>query len=34
MLYLIELRDRGYVKSYGVLSFAKNIGQNISSKYS
>ena len=32
--YSIEPRDRRYVKSYGCLSFAKNIGKNISSKYS
>ena len=34
MRYLVEPRDRRYVKGYGVLSFAKNIGKNISSKYS
>ena len=34
MRYLIEPRDRRYVKGYGFLSFAKNIGKNISSKYS
>ena len=32
--YSIEPRDRGYVKGYGFLSFAKNTGKNISSKYS
>ena len=36
--YSIEPRDRRYVKGYGFLSFAKNIGKNIgknrSSKYS
>ena len=31
---LIEPRDRRYVKDYGFLSFAKNIGKNISNKYS
>ena len=31
--YSIEPRDRRYVKGYGFLSFAKNIGKNISSKY-
>ena len=34
MRYSIEPRDRRYVKGYGFLSFAKNIGKNISSKYS
>ena len=38
MRYSIELRDRRYVKCYGFLSFAKNIGKNIgkniNSKYS
>ena len=38
MRYSIELRDRGYVKGYEFLSFAKNIGknigENISSTYS
>ena len=34
MRYLIEPRDRRYVKGYGFLYFAKNIGKNISSKYS
>ena len=34
ILYSIEPRDRRYVKGYGFLSFAKNIGKNISSKYS
>ena len=32
--YSIEPRDRRYVKGYGFLSFAKNIGKNISNKYS
>ena len=34
MRYLIEPRDRRYVKRYGFLSFPKKIGKNISSKYS
>ena len=34
MRYSIEPRDSIYVKGYGFLSFAKNIGKNISSKYS
>ena len=34
MQYSIEPRDRGYVKGYGFLSFAKNIGKNLSNKYS
>ena len=41
MLYSIEPRDRIYVKGYGFLSFAKNIGahatkvaENLSNKYS
>ena len=34
MRYSIESRDRRYVKGYGCLSFAKNIGKNSSSKYS
>ena len=34
MRYSIEPRDRRYVKGYGFLSFAKNIDQNISIKYS
>ena len=29
----IEPRDRIYVKAYGFLSFAKNIGKNLSNKY-
>ena len=33
--YSIEPRDEiAYEKCYGFLSFAKNIGKNISSKYS
>ena len=34
MRYSIEPRDRRYAKGYGFLSFAKNNGKNISSKYS
>ena len=34
MRYSIEPRDRMYVKGYGFLSFAKNIGKSLSSKYS
>ena len=34
MRYSIEPKDRRYVKGYGFLSFAKNIGKNISNKYS
>ena len=33
MRYSIEHRDRIYVKGYGFLSFAKNIGKNLSNKY-
>ena len=33
MSYLIEPKDRIYVKRYGFLSFAKNMGTQISSKY-
>ena len=33
MIYSIEPRDRTYVKAYGFLSFAKNIGKNLSNKY-
>ena len=33
MRYSIEPRDRIYVKGYGVLSFSKNIGKNLSNKY-
>ena len=32
--YSTEPRDRRYVKGYGFLSFAKNIGKNITNKYS
>ena len=31
--YSIESRERRYVKGYGFLSFAKNIGRNVSNKY-
>ena len=34
MRYSVEPRDRKYVKGYEFLSFAKNIGKKISSKYS
>ena len=34
MCYSVEARDRIYVKSYGFLSSAKNIGKNLSNKYS
>ena len=33
MRYSIEPRDRICVKGNGFLSFAKNIGQNVSNKY-
>ena len=29
----IEPKDRTYAKRYGFLSFAENIGKNLSSKY-
>ena len=34
MRYSIEPRDRIYVKAYGFLSFAKNMGKIVSNKYS
>ena len=34
MRYSIEPRDRIYMKGYGFMSFAKNIGKNLSNKYS
>ena len=34
MRYSIEPRDRIYLKGYGFLSFAKNIGKNLINKYS
>ena len=33
MHYSIEPRERRYVKGYGFLSFPRNIGKNISTKY-
>ena len=33
MRYSIEPWDRIYVKGYGFLSFAKNMGKSLSSKY-
>ena len=33
MRYSFEPKDRIYVKGYGFLSFAKNMGKNLSSKY-
>ena len=33
MRYSIEPRDRIYVKRYGFLSFAKNMGSSLSNKY-
>ena len=33
MKYSIEPRDRIYVKGYGLLSFAKNMGKGLSNKY-
>ena len=33
MRYSIEPREGRYVKGYGFLSFAKNIGKNISNEY-
>ena len=33
MRYSIEPRDRTYVKGYGFLSFAKNMGKILSNKY-
>ena len=34
MRYLIEPRNRIYVKGYGFLSFAKNMGKSLSNKCS
>ena len=34
MRYSVEPRDRVYVKEYEFLSFAKNMGKNLSNKYS
>ena len=33
MCYSIEPKDRIYVKGYGFLSFAKNMGKNLSKKH-
>ena len=33
MRYSIETRNRIYAKRYGFLSFAKNMGKNLSNKY-
>ena len=33
MRYSIEPRDKIYVKGYGFLSFAKNMGKRLSNKY-
>ena len=33
MRYSLEPRDRIYVKGYGFLSIAKNLGKNLSNKY-
>ena len=33
MCYSIEPRNRIYIKGYGFLSFAKNVGKNMSNKY-
>ena len=33
MRYSIEPRVRIYVKGYGIFSFAKNMGKNLSNKY-
>ena len=33
MRYSFEPRDRIYVKGYGFLSFAKNMGKSLSNKY-
>ena len=33
MRYSIEPRDRIYVKGYGFLFFAKNMGKSLSNKY-
>ena len=32
--YSVQPRDQMFVKSYGVLSFAKSISKNLSDKYS
>ena len=33
MRYSVEPRDRIFVKGYGFLSFAKNMGKSLSNKY-
>ena len=33
MRYSIEPRDRIYVKGYGFLSFAKNVGKSLNNRY-
>ena len=33
MRYSVEPRDRIYVKGYGFLPFAKNMGKNLSNKH-
>ena len=33
MRYSVEPKNRRYVKGYGIFSFAKNTGENVSSKY-
>ena len=33
MRYSIESRDRIYVKGYGFLFFAKNMGKSLNNKY-
>ena len=33
MRYSVELGDRIYVKEYGFLSFAKNMGKSLSNKF-
>ena len=33
MRYSIEPKNRIYVKGYGFLSFAKNMGKNLNNKY-
>ena len=33
MRYSIEPKDRIYVKGYGFLCFAKNMGKSLSNKY-
>ena len=33
MRYSLEPSNRMYVKGYGFLSFAKNMGKNLSNKY-